>query len=112
MMTEELRQLDRMNDTINVLLSSIKSLDEKIKVLENMLLCKSQHQQKDTMMVPEVAAFTGYTANYIRVLASKREIPHYKKGHRLMFSKKEIERWVFENKRLTNQEINKQASSL
>ncbi len=112
MKIEEFGQLEGMNDTIEVLLSSIQRLEEKIKDLENVLLCKSQHQQKDTMMVPDVAAFTGYTANYIRVLASKREIPHYKKGHRLMFSKKEIERWVFENKRLTNQEINKQASSL
>lgn len=110
MKIEEFGQLDGMNDSIEVLLSSIQRLEEKIKDLENVLTYKQE--QKDTMFVPEVAAFTGYTENYIRVLASKREIPHYKKGHKLLFSKKEIERWCFDNKRLTKQEIEKRASEL
>jgi len=49
---------------------------------------------KDTLTTEECAMLTGFTEQTIRTYACKRLIPHYKKGGRLVFSKRQIEDWM------------------
>jgi excisionase family DNA binding protein len=42
-------------------------------------------------------------------LVSRMEIPHYKRGKRLYFSRKELEKWLEEGKRKTRKEIEQEA---
>jgi excisionase family DNA binding protein len=61
---------------------------------------------KNVLDINEVAAMTGYTVKYLRLLVSKREIPHYRRGNRLYFSNDEIEEWLLSNRIATNDEMN------
>lgn len=42
-------------------------------------------------------------------LVSKRKVPHSKRGKKLYFSRKELEEWLIENKRKTQDEIAEEA---
>lgn len=61
---------------------------------------------KNVLDINEVAAMTGYTVKYLRLLVSKREIPHYRRGNRLYFANDEIEEWLLSNRVATNDEMN------
>ena len=64
---------------------------------------------KDALDINEVALLTGYSVNYIHSLTSGKKIPHYKQGNFLRFSKKEIEKWLLQNKVKTVEETDREA---
>jgi excisionase family DNA binding protein len=66
---------------------------------------------KDILSVEECAIFTGLTKLTIYSLSSKRDIPHYKKGNKLYFSKKELEAWIRKDRIATNDEISARAAT-
>lgn len=68
-------------------MEQLESLLQRIEVL---LLIGT----KNVLTSTEVATMLGVTQDHIRHLTSKREIPHYKKGHRAYYKKQEIEEWL------------------
>lgn len=66
---------------------------------------------KDTLTVEECSLLTNYTVHWLHQLTSRREIPHFKKGNRVYFSKKAIERWLQSNPVPTVQETESQAAT-
>ena len=52
---------------------------------------------KDTLTIEECAMLTGYSIQSLYTFTSKREIPHYKRGNYLYFSKQEVEQWLRSN---------------
>lgn len=52
---------------------------------------------KDSLTIEECAMLTGYSVQTLYTFTSKREIPHFKRGNYLYFSKREIEKWLQSN---------------
>ena len=42
--------------------------------------------------------FTGFSVNTLNKFISERKIPHYKRGAKVIFNRKEIEQWLLSNK--------------
>ena len=61
---------------------------------------------KDVLDINDTASLTGYSVKYLRLLIAKREIPHYRRGNRLYFSRDEIEDWMMGTRIPTKEEMN------
>lgn len=67
---------------------------------------------KETLNLEECSMLTGLSAQTLYLFTSRREIPHYKRGRTLYFSKKEIEKWMTEYPVKTNDQIRKEAETI
>ncbi len=61
---------------------------------------------KNVLDINDTAELTGYSVKYLRLLIAKREIPHYRRGHRLYFNRDEIEDWMMGTRIPTKEEMN------
>lgn len=66
---------------------------------------------KDTLTIDECALLTGYSVQTLYTFTSKREIPHFKRGNYLYFSKKEVENWLKSNPVPTARQISQNADT-
>lgn len=83
----------------------LTSVMERLKAIERMTLLAA----KNVLVLDDVALLTGYSKKYLRLLIARREIPHYRRGNRLYFSRDEIDEWMLEQRVPTNGEIEVQA---
>lgn len=83
----------------------LESVMERLKAIERMTLLAA----KNVLVLDDVALLTGYSKKYLRLLIARREIPHYRRGNRLYFSRDEIDEWMLEQRVPTNGEIEVQA---
>lgn len=83
----------------------LTSVMERLKAIERMTLLAA----KNVLVLDDVALLTGYFKKYLRLLIARREIPHYRRGNRLYFSRDEIDEWMLEQRVPTNGEIEVQA---
>jgi hypothetical protein len=83
-------------ETINNRLNSIESL---LSDLATRLPGQIEAPQKDIGGVEVAIQETGLTSHSIYRLVSERKIPHIKKGGRLYFSRKAIQKWLLEGER-------------
>jgi excisionase family DNA binding protein len=85
----------------------LQSIDERLRNIETLLLA-----QKTVLNFDEVAAYTGLSKSYLYKLTSTGGIPCYKpQGKHIYFDKQEIDQWLLQNRRATNQELESQAST-
>lgn len=75
-------------------------IDKKIKKEE-------KFPSQTVLTLEELAAYSGYSKNYIYQLIYKRKIPAHKppNGKKLFFSKAEIDNWLLSRKLETVEEI-------
>lgn len=66
---------------------------------------------KDTLTIEECAMLTGYSVQTLYTFTSKREIPHFKRGNYLYFSKQEVEQWLRSNPIPTVKQSSSEAST-
>ncbi len=72
-------------------------LDEKLQVLMN---------------IEECSKFLGLSKNSLYIMTSKKEIPFYKVGKRILFDKGEVYQWITTNFRIkTTKEISQEAKT-
>jgi predicted DNA-binding transcriptional regulator AlpA len=72
----------------------------------------SQTETADEIGGLELAErITGYKPSTIYDLVFKRQIPHSKRGKRLMFSRIELTAWLTENRRKTQSELRAEAAN-
>jgi len=64
--------------------------------------------EPDIYDIRAASQYLGMALSTIYTMTSRREIPHFKKGRRLMFKKSELDQWVQEGKRKTKWEIGKE----
>ena len=83
----------------------LESVMERLKAIERMTLLAA----KNVLVLDDVALLTGYSKKYLRLLIARREIPHYRRGNRLYFSRDEIDEWMLEQRVPTNGEVEVQA---
>lgn len=85
----------------------LKIIDERLSKIEILLLA-----QKTVLNFDEVAAYTGLSKSYLYKLTSTGGIPCYKpQGKHIYFDKQEIDQWLLQNRKATNQELDSMAST-
>lgn len=86
---------------------TIDALNKRIERLETLFVANI----KSVLNTEEAAALLGITKERLRVIASRREIPHFKRGQRDFFLRSEIEKWQTGRRVLTNEELRSQADT-
>ena len=86
-------------------MENLQSIDNRLKHIESLLL-----SQKTVLNFDEVATYTGLSKSYLYKLTSTGGIPCFKpQGKHIYFSKQEIDQWLLQNRKATNDELEKQA---
>ncbi len=88
-------------------MDKLQSIDERLSNIETLLL-----SQKTVLNFDEVAVYTGLSKSHLYKLTSTGGIPCYKPtGKHIRFDKAEIDRWLLQNKKKSNAEIDGEAST-
>lgn len=88
-------------------MDNLQIIDERLSKIETLLLA-----QKTVLNFDEVAAYTGLSKSYLYKLTSAGGIPCYKpQGKHIYFNKQEIDQWLLQNRKATNQELESKAST-
>ena len=83
------------------------SIDERLKNIETLLL-----SQKTVLNFDELAVYTGLSKSHLYKLTSTGGIPCYKpQGKHIYADKAEIDRWLLQNKKKSNAEIESEAAT-
>ena len=78
------------NITFNTLPSAVQKLTEQMDCIEALLLQERGPQLINFMSIDEVAALLGLAKGTIFQKFFKAEIPHFKQGRKLRFSRTDI----------------------
>tara|TARA_R110002012_G_scaffold321857_1_gene551907 strand:- start:1022 stop:1303 length:282 start_codon:yes stop_codon:yes gene_type:complete len=85
----------------------LNKLVVKLELIEALLLT-----QKNVLNLTEVLLLTGLSKSYLYKLTSTGRIPCYKpQGKQIYFKKDEVESWLLQNRKATNQEIDALSST-
>ena len=85
-------------------------LMEKLNQIENLIKSQNNITTDNVMNVEQLANYIDLSKSHIYKKTSTREIPHYKRGKKLYFSKQEIDKWIFNDKIETTDEIEHKAN--
>ena len=89
-------------------MENFQRIEERLSNIEALLL-----SQKTVLNFVEVAAYTGLSKSYLYKLTSNGGIPCYKpQGKQIYFSKLEIDQWLLQNRKATNDELDSQANTI
>ena len=64
---------------------------------------------KNVLTLEDTAMLTGYTVKYLRQLIAGHEIPFYKRGNRLFFSREDVESWMMSYRTPSDDELRTKA---
>ena len=88
-------------------MEDLQSINDRLSNIETLLL-----SQKTVLNFEEVAVYTGLSKSYLYKLTSSGGIPCYKpQGKHIYFSKTEIDKWLLQNRKATNTELESQAAT-
>ena len=75
------------------------------EVLRNLNLSENDNEEsreeEDILFVKDVCRLLNIKPVTLYTKTSKEEIPHFKKGRRLYFSRKELQKWILSGQKLT-----------
>lgn len=74
-------------------------------------LAASSLASKPMLSTEECAQYTGYSVSTIRNMVYLKQIPHYKNYGRVLFDRKEIDRWLHIGRVATTDEIEQRANN-
>lgn len=87
-------------------------MEEKIKVLADLIAEKLQICTKEVLTAEEAANYLGVSKSYLYKLTMNRRIPHFKpEGKLVYFKREELDAWLCRNRVATNDELEAQAAS-
>ena len=90
--------------TYNDLPVAISGLIDQMNRIEALLLEARPDPELDMMTIQEVSAMLGIKTGTILNKACAREIPYFKQGKSLRFSRKDLNAWIVSGRKLTSQE--------
>lgn len=95
------------NYTFDQLPSFMKNIDERLDRMEELLNKKFQSEisDEDYISAKAASALLKYTVSTLYSKACKREIPFYKQGNRLYFSRQELLDWIKDGRKKTSVDI-------
>ncbi len=100
---------------IFIMKNPFEVLEHRLSNIESLLLDIKHNRRSgltdETWTIEQVATRTGLAISSIYKKTSSNEIPHFKRGKRLYFSKLAIEKWLRENPIRTSQEIESEAAT-
>ena len=65
---------------------------------------------KDVLNLKEAARYLNMSCSHLYKLTSAKEIPHYKpRGKQVFFERKELDRWLLQNRQTTKAEMEQAA---
>ena len=65
---------------------------------------------KETLNLKEAARYLNMSCSHLYKLTSAKEIPHYKpRGKQVFFERKELDRWLLQNRQTTKAEMEQAA---
>jgi len=73
---------------------------------------KSDTREKEILMVAEAAELLSVSVSTIYSYTHRNLIPHYKKGKKLYFKRKDLEAWLESGRNITQDEFDLQANQL
>lgn len=85
----------------------LQTIDTRLDRIERLTLISA----KTVLDIDEASLLTGFSKGHLYRLTSERQIPHYKKSRKLYFKKSELEAWLLEDKVLTAEDIESQATT-
>lgn len=86
----------------------IQQLRQQLDRIESLLRSQNSDHPLD---IDGAAAYTGYKKPYLYKLVHNRQIPHIKRGQKLMFYPSELNNWMQSGRRVTADDINTQADT-
>lgn len=90
----------------------IEEISKKLFDIENLLTNLLFQRSDKPLTLNELAHYTGLSKSTIYKLTSEGKIPHYKPcGKIIYFDKKEVDKWLLNNRVKANNEIEKEALS-
>ena len=84
---------------------TLEDIAQRLDRLETLTALAS----KDVLDIKDTSMLTGYTVKYLRLLISRREIPHYRRGNRIYFNRDEVEEWMLGERIPTIDEVQQKA---
>ncbi len=94
-----------MENPFQTLLDRLDQLDQRVVELQRLVEKQTTSPSDELMTIRQVSEYLKLAVNTLRGYTSKNEIPHIKKGKRTYFLKKDIDAWLLESRRKTNEEI-------
>jgi excisionase family DNA binding protein len=86
----------------NNILEMLKSIERKLEELAAL--------NKDVLNLREAAKYLNVSCSHLYKLTYTKEIPHYKpRGKQVFFERKELDRWLLQNRQKTKAEIEQAA---
>lgn len=75
------------------------------------LLLEQTLLKKEVLNFSEAAQYLDISESHLYKLTSRKQVPHYcPQGKRLYFNRAELDRWLLQNRQITDMEIEQQAS--
>ena len=87
----------------------LERVEQRLQRIEEML--QLEEAPKEVMSVAEAAEYTGYSKNYLYRLTSDHQIPHYKRGGKLVFNRAELDKWLLHDRVRTDEEVKAEADN-
>ena len=82
----------------------LQSIEAKLNMIKQ--------STKEVLTVNELTEYSGLSKSYLYKLTMRQDIPHYKpSGKTIYFNRKEIDKWLQQNRISTHQELSQQAQS-
>ena len=96
--------------TFDILPGAIKEILKKLNDIEQILFMKKEEENKfsEIMDVQEAGLFLKLTKSTIYTKVSRGELPAFKSGKRLLFSKAELLEYIQLNKKMSSYQLKKE----
>lgn len=103
-----------MRYTFDQIPNILKRIDERLDIIEDILIDRIQKEapEMDFIGANEACEILKISLATLYSKVSLREVPFYKKGNRLHFSKLELIEWIQEGKNKTIDDINEKAREI
>ena len=93
-----------IDNPFTVIIERLRAIEEKISVL--LELNQKDYPKPDELLdIQQVANLINESVSSVYVRTSKRTIPFYKRGKRLIFKRSDIMEWIESGKKKTLKEI-------
>jgi len=87
----------------------MEEIIERLKAIERKL-DEMAALNKETLNFKEAARYLDISRSHLYKLTYRKEIPHYKpRGKQVFFERKELDRWLLQNRQTTKAEIEQAA---
>ncbi|SDX55514.1 DNA binding domain-containing protein, excisionase family [Lutibacter oricola] len=99
-----------MENPFEIIIEKLTAIETRISSIENRLLISNAVLDLEVMSLNQLCNHYDLTKSFVYKKTHNREIPHYKKGKRLVFKKDEIDAWLLKNKVKTMADLQREAT--